>query len=68
MGHFKTKIIIDPKEKFHKPTNSYILYHFIKTRNLTAKIPQEENYQMKENKTLIFLTIYILYTTKESRD
>ena len=54
MGHFKTKIIIDPKEKCNKPTNSYILYHFIKTRILKAKTPPEENYQMKENKTLIF--------------
>ena len=32
MGRYKTKIIIDPKEKFHRPTNSYIWYNFIETR------------------------------------
>ena len=42
MGCNKTKIIIGPKERGNKPTNSYILYHFIKTRNLQAKFPKKK--------------------------
>ena len=79
IGSYKTKIIIDPKEECNKPTNSpkeeckkptnsYILYHFIKTRNLKAKTPQEETTKLKKIKCSFFLTIYILYATKESRD
>ena len=42
MGCNKTKIIIGPKERCNKPTNSYILYHFIKTRNLKAKFSKKK--------------------------
>ena len=66
MGCNKTKIIIGPKERCNKPTNSYILYHFIKTRNLNlwTKLTSNSTYRMwcykhNEYAKLVIVLVYM---------